>query len=106
MGVALALSLAILGMLCKILPILVWMKAYGGRIGRQKVPLATELSSRQLEGSWMLLHTIGIMVCIFAIASSFQILATVGTIIFALGSLCYFANAIQIALHLIHPRTP
>lgn len=106
MGVALALSLAILGMLCKILPFLVWMKAYGGRIGRQKVPLATELSSRQLEGSWMLLHTIGIMVCIFAIASSFQILATVGTIIFALGSLCYFANAIQIALHLIHPRTP
>jgi len=105
-GVALALSLAILGMLCKILPFLIWMKAYGGKIGKQKVPLATELSSRRLELSWLLLHTAGIMVCVISILWENTLLAAIGTLLFATGSVSYFSNATRIVLHLINPRKP
>jgi len=105
-GVALALSLSILGMLCKILPFLIWMKAYGGKIGKQKVPLATELSSRRLEMSWLMLHTSGIMVCLSAVLWENILLAVVGTLLFATGSVCFFSNATRIVLHLIYPRKP
>ncbi len=43
--VAGALSLMVMGMLCKIVPFLVWMKVYGPRAGRQPVPLAGSLGS-------------------------------------------------------------
>ncbi len=55
-----ALGLAVLGMLGKIVPFLVWMRAYGPRAGRQPVPAATALGSAQLERVWLAAHLAGV----------------------------------------------
>jgi len=51
-----ALTGMLLGMVCKIVPFLVWMRAYGPRAGRHPVPLATALGSHLLENIWLGSH--------------------------------------------------
>lgn len=40
---------AITGMLCKIVPFLTWMRAYGPGVGREPTPAATDLGSARLQ---------------------------------------------------------
>src|SRR5690606_16769978 len=54
------LSLTVLGMLAKILPFLVWMRAYGPRVGKEPVPVATSLAARCLEELWLWAHLGGL----------------------------------------------
>jgi len=51
-----ALLPMVCGMLFKIVPFLVWMRAYAPLIGRTRVPLAAELSSPRLEQAWLECH--------------------------------------------------
>jgi hypothetical protein len=44
------ISLTIAGMMLKIVPFLVWYRAYGPRAGRERVPTLAEMSSPWLEG--------------------------------------------------------
>ncbi|HET7340005.1 MAG TPA: hypothetical protein VFL90_00975 [Methylomirabilota bacterium] len=49
-------SLTIAGMLLKIVPFLVWYRAYSGRVGRERVPMLADLSWPAAEGvAWALL---------------------------------------------------
>jgi hypothetical protein len=51
-----ALALMVLGMLCKIIPFLVWMRAYGPRVGKQPIPAAGTLAKAGWERLWLWLH--------------------------------------------------
>jgi hypothetical protein len=94
------LSLCVLGMLCKILPFLVWMKAYGPRVGREPVPVATALASRKLEYSWLGAHAGGLALLAAGLMAEAGPVAVVGGVLLAVGVACYLASAVRVAAHL------
>jgi hypothetical protein len=54
------ISLTIVGMMLKIVPFLVWYRAYSPRAGRERVPTLAQISSPQLEGLAYALLTVGV----------------------------------------------
>lgn len=101
------LSLAVLGMLGKILPFLVWMKAYGPRVGRAPVPVATTLSSKPLEHAWLASHLVGLLGLALGAATSAVWPACAGGALLLLAALLALGNAARVLLHLRGvPATP
>ncbi len=98
--VAGGLSLAVLGMLAKILPFLVWMRAYGPRVGKNPVPLATTLSSRPLEELWLGAHLAGLALLVGGLLAGAARVSAAGAALLALGALVWLANAARVAGHL------
>lgn len=100
-----ALSLMVLGMLCKIVPFLVWMRAYGPLVGKQPVPLATELSSKPLERVWAAAHLSALVLLVAACATATPVLAGLGAWTLAGGGLIFLINIARVLMHL-HRATP
>lgn len=101
-----ALSFTVLGMLCKIVPFLVWMRTYGPRAGRQPVPLATALGSKPLELSWLAAHATAITgLAAGALLGSAELL-TIAAILLLVAVLLFIADMARIARHLFLPATP
>lgn len=73
-----ALSLMILGMLGKIVPFLVWMRAYGGSVGRRTVPAAGTLVSVTWMHVWCWAHGTGAVVLTAAAVLGAEGVARVG----------------------------
>jgi hypothetical protein len=101
-----ALSFMILGMLCKIIPFLVWMKVYGPRAGRQPVPQATALGSRKLEHAWIVTHGIALVIVMLAALTRSPELARIGAGLLAASGLVFLSNVARILRHLIRPLAP
>ncbi len=80
-----ALSLMVLGMGCKIVPFLVWMRAYGPKVGKAPVPLATALASRKFEYGWLAGHLAGLVVVGVAVAAGDVRIARAGAWLLAAG---------------------
>ena len=95
-----ALSFVIMGMLGKIVPFLVWMKAYGRRIGREIVPVATSLSSKPLESAWLIAHSMGVSLALAAIWSASPVLARIAAWVLTVGGSIYMWNLGRVARHL------
>jgi len=107
------LSLAVLGMLCKILPFLVWMIAYGPRVGREPVPAATGLASRRLEQTWLGMHLAGLALLGAGVFVESQSVMTMGGALLVAGIACYLVNALRVLAHVwrgstvrFEPRRP
>lgn len=88
-----ALSLMILGMLCKIVPFLVWMRAYGPKVGKQSVPIATALSARPLEHAWLIAHLVGLGLLVAGKTTS-------GAVVLAGATTLFLANLLRVLAHL------
>jgi hypothetical protein len=102
-GIALiagALSLCILGMLCKIIPFLVWMRAYGPKVGKQTVPLATSLASKRLEAAWFYSHVGAIGILVPGILLSSRALTLLGATFLAGAVGAFLVNVVRILRHL------
>lgn len=95
------LALCVLGMLCKILPFLVWMRAFAPFAGRRPVPAATELASKPLERVWLVCHLSGTTGLAAGAATGAGGLAAWGAALLALGALAYGASAARVLLHLV-----
>jgi len=90
----------VLGMLCKIIPFLVWMKAYGPLVGKRKVPPATTLGNKRLETTWAVLHLVAAATLLSAVALVIPGLALAGAAIFCSSLIIFGINAAKIASHL------
>lgn len=95
-----ALSLLVLGMVCKIIPFLVWMRAYGPKVGKQPVPLATALASRPLEQGWLIAHVIGLGLLFAAATFSADGLALAGGVTLVIATGLFLTNAARVLAHL------
>lgn len=104
LGLLGVVSLAIMGMLYKIIPFLVWYGRYSRLIGRAKVPSLAELYSIRLQaiGFWALLAGI-LTICVAALFSS-ETGVRVGCSSFALGVGTLAINVGIMLTHLIKPR--
>lgn len=100
------LSFTVLGMLAKILPFLVWMKAYGPRVGRESVPVATALSSRRLEEFWFVAHLLGLVSLLAGVLTETQIPAMAGGVLLLAGAALWLGNAARVLSHLLRAVGP
>jgi hypothetical protein len=97
-------TLAMLGMLYKIVPFLVWYSCYSKEIGRAKVPALAELYSARLQGWGHWMFVAGLAITSAAILLGSTPLARGGSAVVAAG-LCLFAlNMGAILWHLYRPR--
>ena len=95
-----ALSLCVLGMLCKIVPFLVWMRAYGPKVGKQPVPVATSLASKALERGWLIAHLAAIALLVVACGLPSATLALIGGATLAVSAALFLTTAVRVAAHL------
>lgn len=95
------LSFSVLGMLAKILPFLVWMKAYGPRVGREPVPAATALSSRRLEEFWFCAHLLALACLLAGVLTETRALTTAGGVLLVAGAALWLGNAARVLSHLL-----
>ncbi len=105
MLIAGALSFMILGMLCKIVPFLVWMKTYGPRAGRQPVPLATALGSRVLENAWLGLHGAALAAVLGGVLAISLPLIAFGAVLLVGAVGAFLANIVRVLKHVWQPQS-
>jgi hypothetical protein len=95
---------AILGMLCKIVPFLVWYHSYSAHIGRAKVPSLGDMSEPLLlaAGYWTFLAAISWFSVTILMASEPAV--RVGAILLAASLACYAGNFATVLSHWLRPR--
>jgi cbb3-type cytochrome oxidase subunit 1 len=104
LGLIGAISFAIIGMLYKIVPFLVWFGRYSPEVGRQKVPSLSEMYSPgwQAAGYWTFLA--GLSVTCAAILCSSEAFARLGCVALGASMLCLAVNLSFILSHFAKPR--
>ena len=97
-------GLAILGMLYKIVPFLVWFHSYSRHIGRAKVPSLGEMYSvpLQIAGYWSFLAGLGAM-CVATALSNAPGIRWAGSLL-ALSLAIFAVNMGKILSHFVRPR--
>lgn len=100
LGIGGALTGMFLGMVCKIVPFLVWMRAYGPRAGRHPVPLTTALGSRLLENIWLCAHAMALVTISAGLWFGSLALLSSGTGLFAAGGAALLGSIGRTLRHL------
>lgn len=97
-------TFAIIGMLYKIVPFLVWFKRYSPHIGRTKVPSLADLYSVRLQviGYWLFLP--GLVVTSLGTLLGHVECLQKGLILLLASVAVFAANIAKICLHLVHPK--
>jgi hypothetical protein len=96
----------VLGMLCKIVPFLVWLRVYAPLIGRRRTPPATGLATPSLERAWLLLHGIGLGGLAAGVLAGNDLLLRLGAWVFLVGIGSLLINFGIVLSHLWHAREP
>jgi len=104
LGLVGVISFAILGMLYKILPFLVWFGSYGREIGRSKVPALADMYSErwQVAGYWFFLG--GLLATSAATVLGNALLVRVGCTLLSLSLVTFAVNLGTILGHRLRPR--
>jgi hypothetical protein len=97
-------TFAILGMLYKMVPFLVWYASYSKAIGRSKVPALAELYSHTLQAVGYWLFVTGLLVTTAATALSHQPGVRVGCLALLAGVITFVVNIGRTFTHLVRPR--
>lgn len=94
------------GMLCKIIPFLVWMRVYGPRVGRQRTPVAASLGRPACERTWLLAHVAATIALSAGSFTAHPVTLTCGALLFAGGQLSLALSLSSAARHLWRPDAP
>ncbi len=100
------ISLTIAGMMLKIVPFLVWYRAYSGRAGRERVPTLAQLASPRLEGAAYVLLVGGVALLAIAVFAGDAAWIRGAGAILALGALAFTAALARILRHLTRSDRP
>lgn len=98
------LSFAIVGMLHKIIPFLVWYSSYSKQIGRAKVPSLSELYSERLQVISFVLLMLGLAGVTLSAALSHERAVQASCVVMLLGLGAFALNVAKILSHLFRPR--
>jgi hypothetical protein len=104
LGLIGTITLAMLGMLYKIVPFLVWYSAYSKEIGRAKVPALADLYSTRLQVWGHRLFLAGLGVTSVGILFASRAGVQIGSAILAAGVCVFAANMGAILSHFFRPR--
>jgi hypothetical protein len=104
LGLLGVVTLAILGMLNKIVPFLVWFGVYSPHVGRAQLPTTREMGSERLQAGSLWTYLGGLAIVTTGILSSSELLLRVGGVLL-LASLAMFAlNGAKIFSHFLRPQ--
>ncbi len=95
---------AILGMLYKILPFLVWYRAYAAEIGRSQVPVLHEMYSHPLQAIGFWTYAAGLATTALAMAAGSEPLVQASWLWLVASVAIFLVNAGLILRHLVRPR--
>lgn len=98
------LSTAVLGMLFKILPFLVWYGTYSVHIGRSQVPALAEMYSNQLVRIGGVIYIVGVVIVSVGILSSHAVVVRWGGVALALAVTLHGVNFALILRHWLRPQ--
>lgn len=98
-------TLAILGMLYKVVPFLVWYASYSKAIGRNKVPSLAELYSPALQAVGYWLFVAGVLATSLAAAFGHEPAVRASCLVLLASILVFALNIARILSHLVRPRT-
>jgi hypothetical protein len=91
------------GMMCKIVPFLTWMQAYGPKVGRSPTPVAGAMTYPRIERWGFVLQTTAVAPLIAGAWMLNTALLSLGTILLAAGIALFLANMAGVLRHLWHP---
>jgi hypothetical protein len=104
LGLIGVVSFAIIGMLYKIVPFLVWFGRYSRQIGRAKVPALADLYSPRLQAIGYWTYVTGLVVMCAAILRANEIGVRAGSLLLVLSLLTLGANVARMLSHFVKPR--
>jgi hypothetical protein len=93
-------SLTIAGMMLKIVPFLVWYRAYGDHVGRQPVPTLAELGCARAESAAYVLLTLGFVALAVAIVAGDLFAIRAAASVVAAGALAFAMAVGRVMTHL------
>jgi hypothetical protein len=99
-------SFAIVGMLYKIIPFLIWYRSYSKRIGLGKVPALADHYSPRLQAIGYWTYLAGLAVSTGGILLSHSQTVRCGASLLAASLLALGLNAVQMFSHLVRPWNP
>jgi len=97
-------TFAVLGMLYKVVPFLVWYASYSKAIGRSKVPSLAELYSPALQAVGYSVFIAGLLLTSVAMALGHEPCVRTGCIVLFVSSVVLVTNMGKVLAHLIRPR--
>jgi hypothetical protein len=97
-------TFAILGMLYKIVPFLVWYASYSKAIGRSKVPSLADLYWPALQAAGYWLFIAGILVTSIATALGHETCVRAGCVVLLASVAVFAVNIGKVLTHLVRPR--
>jgi hypothetical protein len=104
LGLAGVVSFAIVGMLYKIVPFLVWLGVYSQEVGRAQVPTLAELYSERLQIAGYIAYLAGLTATGVAIVLANQPAIQVGCGTLGVSLLALVGNVALMLKHFLHPQ--
>jgi hypothetical protein len=96
-------SFAIMGMLQKIVPFLVWLSAYGRHVGRAQVPALVDLYSQKVQAAIYWTWLAGLALASAGILSQNALVVRLGALALTLGVILLGANTVRTLRHVFRP---
>ena len=97
-------TFAILGMLYKVMPFLVWYSSYSKAIGRSKVPSLADLYSPALQATGYWLFLAGLLMMSVATARGHEACVRAGCVMLLASVAVFVLNIGKVLSHLVRPR--
>lgn len=97
-------SLAVMGMLYKIVPFLVWFGTYSSKVGFCQVPSLSELYSARLQKAGFASYAGGLVVAGAGIVIAHGVVVRGGAVLLCLGLLALVLNVGLMLRHLFRPQ--
>lgn len=97
-------TFAILGMLYKVVPFLVWYSSYSKAIGRSKVPSLADLYSPALQAAGYWLFVAGLLLTSVATALGHETCVRAGCVALLASITVFTVNIGKVLSHLVRPR--
>jgi hypothetical protein len=97
-------TLALIGMLYKIIPFLVWFGTYSRKVGLAKVPMLADLYSERMQIAGYFSYLAGVVIISGGILAANGNVIRVGSALFALSLCTLLANVVRMLAHFVQPR--
>jgi hypothetical protein len=97
-------TLAILGMLHKILPFLVWFGVYSPHVGRAQLPLTAHMVSERAQAAGLWTYLAGLGVISVAILRENEMGVRVGGAFLIVSLVLFGFNAARVFSHFLRPQ--
>jgi hypothetical protein len=104
LGLVGVISFALIGMLYKIIPFLVWFGTYSKKVGLAKVPALADLYSERLQKIGYFAFVFGILVVSAGILTANSIAIRIGGFLLAASLATLLHNVLRMLAHFVRPK--